>query len=168
MTSFNQARYATLAQVQCIPGSSRSTTTLPRKCEGLTSYSFRPLLTQSHFQNGWTQFISMQNQYSLIYREEEREMIAYCKFAGIGLIPWGPLSHGQLARPISTQTPRGESMKGTPFAPEPREWEIEIIRRVEKIANEKGWSMAQVCLAWIHEKVTSPIIGFSSVSTLCL
>jgi aryl-alcohol dehydrogenase-like predicted oxidoreductase len=109
----------------------------------------------------------MQNQYSLTYREEEREMNAYCKFAGIGLIPWGPLNRGQLARPLSAQsTTREESMKH--LVPERRipEWEKEIVRRVEKVAKEKGWSMAQVSLAWINDKVTSPIVGFSSVSNL--
>jgi aryl-alcohol dehydrogenase-like predicted oxidoreductase len=116
-------------------------------------------------QNGWTQFISMQNHYSLTYREEEREMNAYCKFAGIGIIPWSPLSMGQLARPLSAQnTSRVESTKGTLLERQPKEWENEIVRRVEQVAKEKGWSMAQVSLAWINEKVTSPIVGFSSVN----
>jgi aryl-alcohol dehydrogenase-like predicted oxidoreductase len=118
-------------------------------------------------QNSWTQFISMQNQYSLTYREEEREMNAYCQFAGIGLIPWGPLNRGQLARPLSAQTTaREESMKGLVAERQIPEWEKEIVHRVEKVAKEKGWSMAQVSLAWINDKVTSPIVGFSSVSDL--
>jgi aryl-alcohol dehydrogenase-like predicted oxidoreductase len=58
----------------------------------------------------------MQNQYSLTYREEEREMNAYCNFEGIGLIPWGPLNAGQLARPLSAEsTKRADATKGTPF-----------------------------------------------------
>jgi aryl-alcohol dehydrogenase-like predicted oxidoreductase len=110
----------------------------------------------------------MQNQYSLTYREEEREMNAYCKFAGIGLIPWGPLNAGQLARPLAAEgTSRSESTKGTPFESKPKEWENEIVRRVEKIAKEKGWTMAQVSLAWINTKVSSPIVGFSSVGIFC-
>jgi aryl-alcohol dehydrogenase-like predicted oxidoreductase len=138
--------------------------------EGTSFYSratHRTLLTALYAQNGWTTFISMQNTYSLTYREEEREMNAYCKFAGIGLIPWGPLNAGQLARPLgSGDTTRSEATKGR-VAPPP-EWQNEIVRRVEKLSKDKGWVMSQVALAWIHEKVTSPIVGFSSVSHLLL
>lgn len=115
--------------------------------------------------NGWTKFVSMQNHYSLVYREEEREMNKYCKFAGIGLIPWGPLNGGQLARPFSAraETMRGEGRtKDTPVSPH----EEEIVNRVEKVAKDKGWKMSQVALAWINEKVTSPIVGFSSVQRM--
>jgi aryl-alcohol dehydrogenase-like predicted oxidoreductase len=110
----------------------------------------------------------MQNHYSLTYREEEREMNAYCKFAGIGLIPWSPLDSGRLARPLNTEaTSRSENAKGTFYEHELAEWEKEIVRRVENISKAKGWSMAQVSLAWINEKVTSPIVGISSVSMFC-
>jgi aryl-alcohol dehydrogenase-like predicted oxidoreductase len=112
----------------------------------------------------------MQNQYSLTYREEERESNAYCqcKFAGIGVIPWGPLNAGQLARPvIAEDTSRSASdkaaYKGTFLDHRPKEWEDEVVRRVEKIAHTKGWTMAQVSLAWINERVTSPIVSISSV-----
>jgi aryl-alcohol dehydrogenase-like predicted oxidoreductase len=109
----------------------------------------------------------MQNQYSLTYREEEREMNAYCKFAGIGIIPWSPLNGGQLARPVNAEaTPRSDHAKGSVFERKPKEWEDEIVRLVEQIAKTKGWTMAQVSLAWINEKVTSPIVGISSVSVL--
>jgi aryl-alcohol dehydrogenase-like predicted oxidoreductase len=113
----------------------------------------------------------MQNQYSLTYREEEREMNAYCKFAGIGIIPWSPLNGGQLARPMdskatSRSTSQQEMVKGTIHEHKSQEWEDEIVRRVEKIAHAKGWTMAQVSLAWINEKVTSPIVGISSVRCL--
>jgi aryl-alcohol dehydrogenase-like predicted oxidoreductase len=106
----------------------------------------------------------MQNKYSLTYREEEREMINYCKFNGIGIIPYSPLNYGQLARPLGTVTSRSEDMKGRPWVPAPIEWEDEVVRRVEKVAKDKGWKMAQVALAWINSKVTSPIVGISSVS----
>jgi aryl-alcohol dehydrogenase-like predicted oxidoreductase len=107
----------------------------------------------------------MQNQYSLTYREEEREMNAYCNFAGIGLIPWGPLNAGMLARPVDGEsTTRAESTKGTPFERKSVEWQNEIINRVEKVSKDKNWKMSQVALAWINEKVASPIVGFSSVS----
>lgn len=105
----------------------------------------------------------MQNQYSLAYREEEREMISYCKFAGIGLIPWSPLAGGLLTRPLGQVTTRGEALKLGQQLPESTH---EIVRRVEKIAEEKGWTMAQVGMAWISKKVTSPVVGISSVSKL--
>jgi aryl-alcohol dehydrogenase-like predicted oxidoreductase len=102
----------------------------------------------------------MQGQYSLTYREEEREMNAYCAFAGIGLIPWGPLNAGQLARPLgSPNTARSKD------EPAPRAFEEEIVRRVQEVAEKRGWRMSQVALAWIGGKVTSPIVGFSSVCT---
>ena len=106
----------------------------------------------------------MDRGFSTRYREEEREMNKYCAFAGIGLIPWGPLNSGQLARPLaSSTTTRGETWKDR------HKWgategEDEIVRRLEKVAGDKGWTMSQVALAWIGEKVTSPIVGFSSVS----
>jgi hypothetical protein len=106
----------------------------------------------------------MQNQYSLAYREEEREMNAYCKFAGIGLIPWGPLNAGTLARPLGAE----DTARGNTMTRKADEWENEIIRRVEKVSKDKGWSMSQISLAWINEKVTSPIVGFSSVSSFHL
>jgi hypothetical protein len=108
----------------------------------------------------------MQGQYNLTYREEEREMNKYCAFAGIGLIPWGPLAAGSLARPHAERdtTTRSEISKKLPWYVPPAAYEDEIIRRVEKVANDKGWKMSQVALAWINEKVTSPIVGFSSVS----
>ncbi len=59
--------------------------------------------------NGWTKFVSMQNQYNLCYREEEREMNKFCNETGVGLIPWGPLSHGLLAKPWGAQTARSTS-----------------------------------------------------------
>jgi aryl-alcohol dehydrogenase-like predicted oxidoreductase len=104
----------------------------------------------------------MQNEHSLTYREEEREMNAYCNFTGIGLIPWGPLNGGFLARPVDAQATSRSQGTEKPFIP--RGWQEEIIRRVEKVANDKGWKMSQVALAWINGKVTSPIVGFSSVS----
>jgi aryl-alcohol dehydrogenase-like predicted oxidoreductase len=115
----------------------------------------------------------MQNWYNLIYREEEREMNAYCKFNGIGIIPWGPLKGGKLARPIGGTSQRFDhdssfaKQLGFDFAYS-RDWEVEVINRIEKLSKEKGWSMAQVGLAWVNAKVTSPIVGFSSVGIFAL
>jgi aryl-alcohol dehydrogenase-like predicted oxidoreductase len=91
-------------------------------------------------------------------------MNAYCRFAGIGIIPWGPLNGGQLARPWgAAETSRSESTKKV-WKVDPTAFEEEIVKRVEKVAGDKGWLMSQVALAWAGEKVTSPIVGFSSVS----
>ncbi|KZS88463.1 Aldo/keto reductase [Sistotremastrum niveocremeum HHB9708] len=125
------------------------------------------LLNEIAEKRGWTKFVSMQNHYSLLYREEEREMNAYCNHAGIGLIPWGPLFSGQLARPVGAgETKRTEFLKGTIFERKQGEVDKEIISRVEKVAKEKGWKMSQVALSWIGTKVSSPIVGISSPQRL--
>ncbi|KIJ45939.1 hypothetical protein M422DRAFT_226992 [Sphaerobolus stellatus SS14] len=115
--------------------------------------------------NGWTKFVSMQNEYSLLYREEEREMNAYCNFEGIGIIPWGPVAGGSLTRPVNAQTstPRGEEkMRQAELS----EADKEIINRVEEIARKKGWTIAQVAIVWLASKVASPVIGISSAGRL--
>ncbi|KAF4553592.1 Aldo-keto reductase-like protein 1 [Elsinoe fawcettii] len=118
--------------------------------------------------NGWTKFISMQNHYSLLYREEEREMNAYCNATGVGIIPWSPLCRGYLARPSSSQrdTPRSqdEAKGALALFNELGTSEVDhsIIDRVQEIAEKRGLKMSQVALAWINTKVTSPIVGFSS------
>jgi len=114
--------------------------------------------------NGWTTFVSMQSEYSLLYREEEREMNPYCNFEGVGLIPWAPLAAGKLARPAGVQTQRGEAL--TALGLHEGETENEIVRRVAEVAEKRGWTMAQVAMAWSTSKVTSPIVGISSVERL--
>ncbi|GIK05219.1 hypothetical protein Aspvir_009323, partial [Aspergillus viridinutans] len=118
--------------------------------------------------NGWTKFISMQNQYNLLYREEEREMNRFCNDTGVGLIPWAPLCRGHLARPPSKfgLTPRSELEKQDSQASGLSEQDLTIIRRVIEIGEKRGWPMAHVALAWINKRITSPIIGFSSVERL--
>lgn len=113
--------------------------------------------------NGWTKFVSMQNYYNLLYREEEREMNKFCLETGVGLIPWGPLSQGQLARPHHMN---GSTLRsaGKPALPEA---DISIISRVEELAKKNGWKMGSVALAWLNYKgISSPICGFSSVERL--
>ena len=98
----------------------------------------------------------------MIHFIKEREMNAYCNFAGIGLIPWGPVAGGHLCRPIgSTSSARLDANKERPqkFSDSDKA----IISRVEEVAKQNNWSMAQVALAWINDKVASPIVGFSSV-----
>jgi len=112
--------------------------------------------------NGWTKFISMQNHYNLLYREEEREMNRFCNDTGVGLIPWAPLCRGHLARPPSQfgTTTRSSSEK------ELGEPDTTIIKRVQEIAEKRGWPMSHVALAWINKRISSPIIGFSSVERM--
>ncbi|TFK62213.1 Aldo/keto reductase [Pluteus cervinus] len=124
------------------------------------------MLNEIADKRGWTKFVSMQNEYSLLYREEEREMLAYCKYNGIGVIPWAPLSGGALARPLGTQTARTESTKGSPFERKYSEADEIIISRVDEIAKKRGKKMSQVALAWTSSKITSPIVGLSSVARL--
>ncbi|KAK0645141.1 Aldo-keto reductase dtxS3 [Lasiodiplodia hormozganensis] len=115
---------------------------------------------------GWTKFISMQNHYSLCYREEEREMNPFCHESGVGLIPWSPLFRGLLARPLDTpETERAKAMRNHAFHVV-TEVDHQIIRRVQELAKKKGWAMSQVALAWIVQKGTIPIVGFSSVERL--
>ena len=117
--------------------------------------------------NGWTKFISMQNHYSVAYREEEREMNPYCHETGVGLSPWAPLYRGLLARPLGTDaTTREQSMQGNPMFAGVSKEDAEIIKRVQELADKKGWKMSQVALAWIIQKNTIPIVGFSNLGRL--
>ncbi|KAG8877056.1 hypothetical protein FRB98_006925 [Tulasnella sp. 332] len=114
--------------------------------------------------NGWSQFVSMQNHYHLLYREEEREMIPYCLHKGIGLIPWAPLAEGHLARPLTTETTN--RMQTAFFKRTISDSDKEIINRVEELAKKYNVPMAQIAMAWILTKVSSPIIGMSSPTRL--
>ncbi|CAZ84859.1 unnamed protein product [Tuber melanosporum] len=122
------------------------------------------LYQQSAHQYNLTPFISMQSQYSLLYREEEREMIPYCNATGVGLIPWAPLARGYLAKPDIDTTMRAASEpKGSIFGVGKSESDKEIIARVKEVAETKGWSMATVACAWVAERVTAPIVGMGSI-----
>ncbi|KAJ8585128.1 Aldo/keto reductase [Rhizopogon salebrosus TDB-379] len=124
------------------------------------------MLNEVAAKNGWTKFVSMQDEYSLLYREEEREMLAYCKYNGIGVIPWSPLAAGLLARPIGTDTTRHATTKGTPFEKQLIGGDQTIINRVEELAKKKNCKMSQIALAWVASKVASPIVGVNSVQRL--
>jgi len=110
---------------------------------------------------GWTRFVSMQNHYNLLYREEEREMNRFCRETGVGLIPWAPLAGGKLARRVERQGTT-ERSKGGEFG----EVDRRIVERVQELADRKGWTVSQVALAWIGRRVSSPIVGFSSVERI--
>lgn len=119
--------------------------------------------------HGWTKFVSMQNHYNLIYREEEREMMALCKEEGIGVIPYSPLASGRLTRDWSETTLRSETdkvqkAKYDKFA----EADRAIVERVAELANKHGVPRVQIALAWLlnKEPVTAPIIGATKLSHL--
>jgi aryl-alcohol dehydrogenase-like predicted oxidoreductase len=112
--------------------------------------------------NGWTKFVSMQNYYNLCYREEEREMIRYCKGTGVGIIPWSSMFGGRLARPLGYDG-SVRSKKPSPFDSGLTEADETIIRRVEELAEKKGWKMSQIAVAWHKAKGSIPIVGFNSV-----
>lgn len=117
-------------------------------------------LAQLH---GWTRFVSMQNHYNLLYREEEREMIPLCQSEGIGVIPWSPLARGRLARPWQTEsTKRYETDRfGRILYSQTEELDHPIVDRLGQVSERRGASRAQVALAWILSKpaITSPIVG---------
>ena len=109
--------------------------------------------------NGWTPFVSMQNHYNLIYREEEREMIPLCLDQGVGLIPWSPLARGRLTRPWDSATARSENDEfGSSLY---REEDADVVAKVLDVAARREVSPAQVALAWLMAQpgVTSPIVG---------
>ncbi|KAL9597173.1 MAG: hypothetical protein Q9219_005339 [cf. Caloplaca sp. 3 TL-2023] len=112
--------------------------------------------------NGWTKFVSMQNFYNLCYREEEREMNKFCNETGVGLIPWGPMFSGLLAKPFGVESARSQisiAMGGGVT-----EADKLINQRVQEMAEKKDWKMSQVALAWIRSKNCIPIVGLTSTS----
>jgi len=113
--------------------------------------------------HGWTRFVSMQNHYNLLYREEEREMIPLCQSEGIGIIPWSPLARGRLARPWQTEsTKRYETDQfGKNLYSQTEEIDHKVIDRVGQLSEKRGAPRAQVALAWMLSKpaITSPIVG---------
>ena len=109
--------------------------------------------------HGWTRFVSMQNHYNLLHREEEREMMPLCADQGVGVIPWSPLARGRLTRDWDETTSRSETDEfgKVLYQPDDRV----IVERVAEIADERGVPRAQVALAWMLSKpfVTAPIVG---------
>jgi 1-deoxyxylulose-5-phosphate synthase len=116
--------------------------------------------------NGWTRFVSMQNHYNLLYREEEREMLPLCVDQGVGVIPWSPLARGRLTRPWSQQTARSETDEfgRSLYGEEGRS----IVEAVLEVAAKRGIAPARVALAWLLDKpgVNAPIVGATKVHHL--
>jgi len=115
--------------------------------------------------HGWTRFVSMQNHYNLLYREEEREMMGLCRAEGIGVIPWSPLARGRLARAWKAETTaRTETDAfGKTLYARTEEADRRVVDRLGEIAERRGIPRAQVALAWLLAKsgVTAPIVGAS-------
>ncbi|MBX7552049.1 aldo/keto reductase [Streptomyces sp. NPDC004232] len=109
--------------------------------------------------HGWTKFVSMQNHYNLLYREEEREMLPLCADQGVGVIPWSPLARGRLTRDWDAGSARSESdaILRNLYQPDDKR----IVDAVAAIAESRGVPRAQVALAWVASRpgVTAPIVG---------
>ena len=120
--------------------------------------------------NGWARFISMQNHYNLVYREEEREMIPLCVEEGIGIIPWSPLARGRLARttpsPSEGTTRAGNDQYAVDLYDSPSD--NEVIAATRQVADELNVKPAEVALAWLHTRpgVVAPIIGATKIDHL--
>ncbi len=114
--------------------------------------------------HGWTRFVSMQDHYNLLYREEEREMLALCAAEGIGVIPWSPLARGRLARPWEEKDSTGRAASdefGKTLYAGTEEADRGVVDRVGEVAGARGVPRAQIALAWLlgRPAVTAPIIG---------
>lgn len=134
------------------------------------AWQFQRLLSLSE-QNGWARFVSMQNHYNLIYREEEREMIPLCEDQRVGVIPWSPLARGMLA---GTRSKLGDDSTSRSSSDgldqilydQPSDWEV--VEAVKQVAAERGESPARIALAWLMSKpaVTAPIVGATKLKHL--
>ena len=119
--------------------------------------------------NGWTRFVSMQPQYNLIYREEEREMLPLCADQGVGVIPWSPLARGKLTRDWQEQTNRSQNdLFGQKLYKATENQDQEVAQAVASVAQKRGVPRAYVALAWLLAKpeITSPIIGATKAEHL--
>jgi aryl-alcohol dehydrogenase-like predicted oxidoreductase len=112
--------------------------------------------------HGLTRFVSMQNHYNLLYREEEREMLPLCRDQGIGIIPWSPLARGRLTRPWASETDRSRSdnYARTLYAAS-EESDCKVVGAVERLAKARRIPMAQLGVAWVLSKpgIVAPIVG---------
>jgi aryl-alcohol dehydrogenase-like predicted oxidoreductase len=118
---------------------------------------------------GWTRFVSMQDQYNLIMREEEREMLPYCRDQGIGVLPWSPLARGRLTRDWNATTRRSSSDEfGGRLYRQAEEADRKVVAAVAEVAAARGVPRARVALAWLlHQPaVTAPIVGATRIEHL--
>ncbi len=114
-------------------------------------------------QMGWTRFVSMQNHYNLLYREEEREMIPLCRAERIGVIPWSPLARGRLTRPWQSETTqRSETDRfGNTMYSKTEEADRKVVEALTELSKKRGLPQAQLALGWMLAKpgITAPIVG---------
>jgi aryl-alcohol dehydrogenase-like predicted oxidoreductase len=120
--------------------------------------------------NGWARFVSMQDHYNLLAREEEREMLPLCADEGVGTIVWSPLARGRLARPLRASTARSGSdpMADMLYSPLTAGSDRAIIEAVDAVAAARGITRAQIALAWLRTKpvVTAPLVGASTTTQI--
>jgi aryl-alcohol dehydrogenase-like predicted oxidoreductase len=119
--------------------------------------------------NGWTRFVSMQNHWNLLYREEEREMAPLCQDQGVGMIPWSPLARGRLARAPEAKTARSETDQfGRRLYASMEEADARVHAALDQVARSRKLPHAQVALAWLLQKggVTAPIVGATKMHHL--
>ncbi|MCY4121294.1 MAG: aldo/keto reductase [Acidobacteria bacterium] len=140
------------------------------------AWQFAQMLQVSE-RRGWARFVSMQNHYNLVYREEEREMLPLCRAEGIGIIPWSPLARGFLAGNRERAAGPDEKKGGETLRAQTDEYaqslyytdsDFRVVDRVVEIARARGVTPAQVALAWILRQpgVTAPIIGVTKIEQL--
>jgi aryl-alcohol dehydrogenase-like predicted oxidoreductase len=121
--------------------------------------------------HGWTRFVTMQNHYNLVYREEEREMIPFCQTEGIGIIPWSPLARGfltgnrNLADKGNTVRAKSDTFSHAMYY---EKYDFEVVDHVVEVAQKLGFTPAQIALAWMLDKpwITAPIIGATKMPHL--
>jgi aryl-alcohol dehydrogenase-like predicted oxidoreductase len=117
--------------------------------------------------HGWAPFVSMQNHYNLLYREEEREMLPLCRSEGIGVVPWSPLARGYLAGNRKRSEPPTARSRADVHAANyyKAEEDVAVIGAVQEVAQRLGQPMAQVAYAWVASRpgITSPIVGLSKL-----
>jgi 1-deoxyxylulose-5-phosphate synthase len=114
--------------------------------------------------NRWTPFVTMQNHYNLLYREEEREMMPLCASEGVGVIPWSPLARGRLTREWDAKTARNQTDEfGKKLYIAAVDADRKVVEQVASLAAARGVPKAQIALAWVAQKpfVTAPIVGAS-------
>jgi aryl-alcohol dehydrogenase-like predicted oxidoreductase len=114
--------------------------------------------------HGWTEFVSMQDHYNLLQREEEREMIPFCEDQGIAVLPWSPLARGRLTRDWDeTSTRQDSDVYGSTLYNATEDSDKAIVAAVKDVAEARGVPRAQVALSWVAHRagVTAPIVGAS-------
>ncbi|KAH7024369.1 NADP-dependent oxidoreductase domain-containing protein [Microdochium trichocladiopsis] len=125
-------------------------------------------------EHGWHQFVSMQNYYNLLYREEEREMMPYCRDAGVGCIPWSPLARGVLSRPWNALREGHESIRAASDvtirhlvnSSDEGNPDKNVVDTLEQVAKARGLPMAVIATAWCIAKGVNPIVGLNSIARI--